>query len=142
VPKILQPEKKIVQEIRRRKVRRNCRVASRTAQISSGDPGDSSVTPWILFATFGGIMDGKCIYCSDRSAGTTTMTVSWIPLPSFYWFFMCSFSFSCCQYLVLVGKRNLTAPSLGVRLGDPSLRPRIGLFWLISGMAMRGYLII
>ena len=41
-----------------------------------------------------------------------------------------------------VGKRNLTAPSLGVRLGDPSLRPRIGLFWLIPGMAMRGYFII
>jgi hypothetical protein len=41
-----------------------------------------------------------------------------------------------------VGKRNLTAPSLGVRLGDPSLSLRIGLFWLIPGMAMRGYLII
>ena len=41
-----------------------------------------------------------------------------------------------------VGKRNLTAPSLGVRLGDPSLRPRIGLFWLIPGMAMKGYFII
>jgi hypothetical protein len=41
-----------------------------------------------------------------------------------------------------VGKRNLTAPSLGVRLDDPSLRPRIGLFWLIPGMAVRGYLII
>jgi hypothetical protein len=46
-----------------------------------------------------GIMDGKCIYCSDRSAGTPTLTVSWTPLPSFYWFFMCSFSLSCCQYL-------------------------------------------
>jgi hypothetical protein len=41
-----------------------------------------------------------------------------------------------------VGKRNLTAPSLGVHMGDPSLRPRIGLFWLIPGMALRGYLII
>ena len=41
-----------------------------------------------------------------------------------------------------VGKRNLTAPSLGVRLGDPSLRHRIGLFWLIPGMATRGYFII
>jgi hypothetical protein len=37
-----------------------------------------------------------------------------------------------------VGKRNLTAPFLGVQLGDPSLRPLIGLFWLIPGMAMRG----
>jgi hypothetical protein len=50
-----------------------------------------------------GIMDGKCIYCSDRSAGTPTLTVSWTPIPSFYWFFMCRFSFSCCQYLVLDG---------------------------------------
>jgi hypothetical protein len=46
-------------------------------------------------------MDGKCIYCSDRSAGTPTLTVSWTPIPSSYWFFMGSFSFSCCQYLVL-----------------------------------------
>jgi hypothetical protein len=44
-------------------------------------------------------MDGKCIYCSDRSAGAPTLTVSWTLLPSFYWFFMCSFS--GCQYLVL-----------------------------------------
>jgi hypothetical protein len=48
-----------------------------------------------------GILDGKCIYRSDRSAGAPTLTVSWTLLPSFYWFFMCSFSFSCCQYLVL-----------------------------------------
>jgi hypothetical protein len=27
--------------------------------------------------------------------------VSWTFIPSFHWFFMCSFSFSCCQYLVL-----------------------------------------
>jgi hypothetical protein len=62
---------------------------------------ERGVAPWILFATIGGIMDGKCIYCSDRSAGTPTLTVSWTPLPSFYWFFMCSISFSCCQYIVL-----------------------------------------
>jgi hypothetical protein len=59
------------------------------------------VAPWILFATLGGIMDGKCIYCSDRSAGAPTITVSWTLLPSFYLFFMRSFSSSCCQYLVL-----------------------------------------
>jgi Integrase zinc binding domain len=59
------------------------------------------VAPWILFATLWGNMDGKCIYCSDRSAGAPTLTVSWTLLPSFYWFFVCSFSFSCCQYLVL-----------------------------------------
>jgi hypothetical protein len=59
------------------------------------------VAPWILFATLGGITDGKCICCSDRSAGTPTLTVSWTPRPSFYWFFMCSISFSDCQYLVL-----------------------------------------
>jgi hypothetical protein len=47
-------------------------------------------------------MDGTCIYCSsDRSTCTPTVTVSWTPLPSSYCFFMCSFSFSCCQYLVL-----------------------------------------
>jgi hypothetical protein len=39
-------------------------------------------------------------------------------------------------------KRYLTAPFLEVRLGDPSLRRRIGLFWLTHGMAMAGYLII
>jgi hypothetical protein len=60
-----------------------------------------AVAPWILFATLGGITDGKCICCSDRSAGTPTLTVSWTPRPSFYWFFMCSISFSDCQYLVL-----------------------------------------
>jgi hypothetical protein len=60
-----------------------------------------AVAPWILFATLGVIMDGKCIYCSDRSAGTPTLTVSWTPLPSSCWVFMRSFSFSCCQYLVL-----------------------------------------
>jgi hypothetical protein len=59
------------------------------------------VVPWILFATLGGIMDGKCIYCTDRSVGATTLLVSWTLLPFFHWFFMCSFSFSCCQYLVL-----------------------------------------
>jgi hypothetical protein len=46
-------------------------------------------------------MDGKCIYCRDRSAGAPALTVSWTLLPSFYWFSMCCFSFSCCQYLVL-----------------------------------------
>jgi hypothetical protein len=65
----------------------------------------SIVAPWILFATLGGIKDGKCIHCSDRSASAPTLTVSWTPLPSFYGFFMSSFSFSCCrccwQYLVL-----------------------------------------
>jgi hypothetical protein len=35
------------------------------------------VEPLILFATLGGIMDGKCIYCSDRSVGATTLLVSW-----------------------------------------------------------------
>jgi hypothetical protein len=47
-------------------------------------------------------MDGTCIYCSsDRSPCTPTVTVSWTPLRSSYCFFMCSFSFSCFQYLVL-----------------------------------------
>jgi hypothetical protein len=46
-------------------------------------------------------MDGKFIYCSDRSVGALTLLVSWTLLPSFYWFFMCIFGFSCCQYLVL-----------------------------------------
>jgi hypothetical protein len=36
-----------------------------------------TVGPWILFATLGGIMDGKCIYCTDRSVGATTLLVSW-----------------------------------------------------------------
>ena len=40
------------------------------------------------------------------------------------------------------GKRNLTAHPLGVCLGDPSLRHRIGLFWLIPGIATTGYFII
>ena len=34
------------------------------------------------------------------------------------------------------------SPSLGARLGDPSLRHRIGLFWLIPGIATTGYFII
>jgi hypothetical protein len=59
------------------------------------------VAPSILVATLGGIMDGKYNYCSDRSAGTPTLTVSWTPLPSFFWFLIGSFSYSCCQYLVL-----------------------------------------
>jgi hypothetical protein len=46
-------------------------------------------------------MDGNCIYCNDRSAGAPTLLVSGTLIPSFYWFFMCSFSFSCCQCLVL-----------------------------------------
>jgi hypothetical protein len=46
-------------------------------------------------------MDGKSIYCSARSVGAPTLLVSWTLPPSFYGFFMCSFSFSCCQYLVL-----------------------------------------
>jgi hypothetical protein len=46
-------------------------------------------------------MDGNCIYCIDRSAGAPTLLVSWTLIPSFYRFFMCSFSFSCRQYLVL-----------------------------------------
>jgi hypothetical protein len=47
-------------------------------------------------------MDGTCIYCScDRSTCTPTVTVSWTPFPSSYFFAMCSSSFSCCQYLVL-----------------------------------------
>jgi hypothetical protein len=46
-------------------------------------------------------MDGKCIYCSDRSVGDPTLLVFWTLLPSFYSFFMCSFSFSCCPCLVL-----------------------------------------
>jgi hypothetical protein len=46
-------------------------------------------------------MDGNCIYCNDRSAGAPTLLVSWTLIPSFSWFFMCSFSFSCCQCLVL-----------------------------------------
>jgi hypothetical protein len=60
-----------------------------------------TVAPWILFATLGDIMDGKCIYCTDRSVGAATLLVSWTLPPSFHWFFMCSFSFGCCQYLVL-----------------------------------------
>jgi hypothetical protein len=59
------------------------------------------VAPWILFATLGGIMDGNCSYCNDRSAGAPTLLVSWTLIPSFSSFFMCSFSFSCCQCLVL-----------------------------------------
>jgi hypothetical protein len=46
-------------------------------------------------------MDGNCLYCNDRSAGAPTLLVSGTLIPSFSWFFMCSFSFSCCQYLVL-----------------------------------------
>jgi hypothetical protein len=43
-------------------------------------------------------MEGTCIYCScDRSTCTPTVTVSWNPLPSSYFSFMCRFSFSCCQ---------------------------------------------
>jgi hypothetical protein len=53
-----------------------------------------SVAPWILYATLGGILDGKCIYCSDLSACNPTPTVSWTPLPSFYWV--------SCVVLVLV----------------------------------------
>jgi hypothetical protein len=46
-------------------------------------------------------MDGNCIYCNDSSAGAPTLLVSWTLSPSFSWFFLCSFSFCCCQYLVL-----------------------------------------
>jgi hypothetical protein len=46
------------------------------------------VAPWILFATLGGIMDGKCIYCTDRSVGATTLLVSWT-LPPFFSGFSC-----------------------------------------------------
>jgi hypothetical protein len=65
------------------------------------NPQYVAVAPWILFATLGGIIDGKCIHCSDRSASAPTLTVYWTPLSSFYWVFMFSFSCSCCQYLVL-----------------------------------------
>jgi hypothetical protein len=46
------------------------------------------IAPLILFATLGGTLDGKCIYCSERSTCTPTVTVSCTPLPSSY-----SFSF-------------------------------------------------
>jgi hypothetical protein len=52
--------------------------------------GAEIVAPWNLFATFCRTMDGSCIYCMAVSC-----TLSLRP------FFMCSFSFSCCQYLVL-----------------------------------------
>jgi hypothetical protein len=35
------------------------------------------VAPWILFSTLDGIMDGTSIYCSDRSAVTPPLNVSW-----------------------------------------------------------------
>jgi hypothetical protein len=59
------------------------------------------VAPRTLFVTLGGILDGNCLYCNDRSAGAPTLLVSWTQIPSVSWFFLCSFSFSCCQYLVL-----------------------------------------
>jgi hypothetical protein len=57
------------------------------------NPQYVAVAPWILFATLGGIIDGKCIYCSDRSAGAPTLTVYWTPLFT---------GFSCLVLVVVV----------------------------------------
>jgi hypothetical protein len=49
-----------------------------------------NVAPWNLFPTLCRTMDGSCISCMAVSC-TLSLRL----------FFMCIFSFSCCQYLVL-----------------------------------------